>query len=143
MIVETILSMFLNITDETKKTNLYRILIRALGQIDYNDIMGVVSGNEESCDVVAENILVAVIKVMSETLTKEATELLGVSDSSGLGGAIVGALTTASGTIDRVLAERFKDSAELKELSHGLCNLKLANIVKDNIPDIDLNPFDE
>jgi hypothetical protein len=142
MIVESILSMFLNITDETKKTNLYRILIRALGQVDYNDIIGVASGNEDACDAVSENVIVAIIKVMSETLQQEATQLLGVSEG-GMASAIADTITTVGSAMDRILAERLKDSAELKKLSNIICNLDLMKIIKDNIPDIDLNPFDE
>ena len=61
----------------------------------------------------------------------------------GMASAITDTITTVGSAMDRILAERLKDSAELKKLSNIICNLDLMKIIKDNIPDIDLNPFDE
>ena len=123
-------------TPAVKMSITYKTVMEALAQVDLKDLIGVVKGDTTACRAIAENVMVAIMKVVNDEIADEMSEFAQTAGENISGGpnpifnSITKALSGSEQIIARIAAEEVKEMEELDAFANSLCELEWAEMLK-------------
>ena len=123
-------------TPAVKMSISYKTIMETIAQVDLKDLIGVVKGDSTACRAIAENIMVAIMKVVNAEIADEMNEFAITAGENISGGpnpifdAITKAVTGSEKIIVAVAAEEVKEMEELDAFANSLCELEWSEMLK-------------
>lgn len=123
-------------TPAVKMSITYKTVMEAIAQVDLKDLIGVVKGDNTACRAIAENVMVAIMKVVNDEIADEIGEFAKTAGENISGGpnpifnSITSALAGSEQIIARIAAEEVKDMRELDAFAGALCEMEWSAMLK-------------
>ena len=128
--------LFGELTPEAKASITYKTIMEAIAQVDLKDLIGVVRGENSACRTVAENVMVAIMKVVNAEISDELAAFAANTAGNLSGGpnpifnTITSALAGTERMIVAVAAEGVKEMEELDAFADALCEMEWLDMLK-------------